>query len=190
VNANGVIVMDERGATACPEPAGDGAARWYVVHSQPHREHYAAKHLEAQGYAVFMPRLARTVRHARRTKSVLRPLFPRYLFLRLDLDVDRWRSVRSTFGVASMIMDGERPRPAPCGVVEALVAAYDGQGGYDFQSDLRVGDRVRFLSGAFADRLGQLVALDDAGRVHVLLDILGAKRLVSARADNLIPAAL
>lgn len=181
--------MGESNAAICPEATHDGSARWYVVHSQPHRELYAANHLEAQGYVVFTPRLTRTVRHARRTRTVLRPLFPRYLFVRLDLEVDRWRSVRGTFGVATMIMDGERPRPTPCGVVETLIAAYDGRGGYDFQRDLRIGDPVRFLTGAFADRLGQLVALDDTGRVHVLLDLLGAKRLVSASADNLMPAA-
>lgn len=165
-------------------------ARWHVVYSQPHKELYAARHLTAQGYQTFTPQLSRMVRHARKTQSVLRPLFARYIFISFDPAVDYWRPVLGTFGVTSMIMNGERPRPVPRGVVEALIAAYDGRGGYDFRHDMRPGDPVRFLGGAFAEQLGELVTLDDAGRVGVLLDILGARRVVSARVENLIPATL
>ena len=56
------------------------------------------------------------------------PIFPRYLFVVLDLDRDRWRSVNGTFGVARLVMmAGDRPQPAPHGVVEALVALADGR---------------------------------------------------------------
>jgi hypothetical protein len=54
-------------------------------------------------------------------------------------------------------MDGERPRAVPAGVVEALIEAADGSGGFDFRDRLRAGETVRFLAGPFADRLGRLV---------------------------------
>lgn len=171
-----------------PAPAAD-ARRWFVVQSQPRRELYAAGHLANQGYETFVPRIGRVVRHARKTQTVQRPLFARYLFVALDLSVDYWRPIRGTFGVSGLIMEGERPQPVPRGVVEALIAASDGAGGFDYADQLRVGQRVRFLAGAFADRIGALVSLDEAGRVGVLMEILGAERVVAAAPTNLAPVA-
>jgi transcriptional antiterminator RfaH len=171
------------------EPPGiETPRRWYVAQSQPHKELYAADNLGRLGFETFTPRLARTVRHARKTRRVLRPLFPRYLFVSLDLARDRWRSACGAFGVAALIMDGERPKPVPRGVVETFAAAADGKGGFDFSQRLVVGEEVRFVAGPFADTVGHLVEMDAAGRVAVLLEIMGAARVVSAAAVNLLPA--
>ncbi len=167
---------------------GDAGRRWYVAQSQPQKELFAAENLERIGFETFVPRIARTVRHARRVRRVLRPLFPRYLFFSLDLARDRWRSARGAYGVATLIMEGERPKPVPRGIVEALASAADGRGGFDFSRRLVRGEEVRFLSGPFADKIGRLVDMDETGRVAVLLEIMGAVRVVSAAADTLLPA--
>jgi transcription antitermination factor NusG len=163
------------------------ARRWYVVTAQPHKETFAAANLRRQGFEVHLPQVARVVRHARSTRRVLRPLFPRYLFIRLDLATERWRPVLGTFGVSTLIMDGDRPRPAPVGVVESFIEAADGSGGFDFRGRLRVGETVRFLTGPFADRLGRLVDMCDRERVGVLLEILGSERVVMVESIGLVP---
>lgn len=163
--------------------------RWYVVRSAPRKEFFAASQLENQSFRTFVPRLRRTVRHARRTQTVLAPLFPRYLFVAMDVDRVRWRSILGTFGVAQLIMSGERPKPVPDGVVENLAEASDLAGAVSFRDRLRVGDDVRFVSGPFAELIGRLVDLDDAGRVGVLLEIMGSERVVAATADTLVPTA-
>lgn len=163
-------------------------ARWYVVHAQPGKEALAVVNLERQGFRAFVPQVARTVRHARQVRHVLRPLFPRYLFVSLNVEMDRWRAVRSTHGVSALIMEGERPRAAPAELVEGLLAAADGAGGFDFRRQLVEGGQVRFLKGPFADRLGRIVGMSDAERVRVLLEILGTEREVEADAGNLLPA--
>src|SRR5208283_4434114 len=83
-------------------PNGELSAgeRWYVARTLPNREAGAASQLEAQGFRVFLPRIARTVRHARKMRRVRAPAFPAYLFVALDLNRDRWRSVNGTFGLA------------------------------------------------------------------------------------------
>jgi transcriptional antiterminator RfaH len=161
---------------------------WYVVHAQPSREALAVAHLERQGFPAFLPQVARTVRHARQVRQVLRPLFPRYLFVSLDVATVRWRAVRSTIGVSGLIMEGDRPRAAPAGRVEGRVAAADGAGGFDFSKQLAVGGQVRFLNGPMADRLGRIVELTGAARVRVLLEMLGTEREVEVDAGNLLPA--
>jgi transcription antitermination factor NusG len=165
-------------------------ARWYVVQSQPHKEFYAARNLQNQGFRPFVPQIRKTVRHARRTRTVLAPLFPRYLFVSLDLSCDHWRSVRGTFGVACMVMDSDIPRPVPRGLVERFIAATHATKGVDFRDRLVLGQNVRFLEGPFAEKVGRLVSLNDAGRVAVLLEILGAERQIAVAPEVLMPVAV
>jgi transcriptional antiterminator RfaH len=170
---------------AAPELAP--GERWFVVQSQPKKELYAAAQLANQEFRPFVPRLKRTVRHARKTHTVLAALFPRYLFVALDLEHARWRSILGTFGVSTMIMDGERPRPVPPGVVESLAQIADRTGTVTFAHGLLPGQDVRFLDGPFAEQIGRVTRLDDKGRVAVLLEIMGGERIVAAHASSLLP---
>ena len=98
--------------------------RWFVARAHPNRENSAQFNLDRLGFRNFAPRIRSTVRHARRVQDALRPLFPCYVFVVIDLSKHRWRSVNGTFGVASLIMGAEQPKPVPPGVVEGLVASW------------------------------------------------------------------
>jgi len=160
----------------------ESGERWFVARVHPHRESTAQLNLHRLGFRSFAPRVRRTVRHARKIRNVLSPLFPSYIFLILDLSRDRWRCVNSTFGVASLIMGVEQPIPVPQGIVETLVAATESSGTVRLDSDLEIGQKVRILSGPFAEIFCRLVHLDDRGRVRVLLEFMGSE--VSARLDR------
>jgi transcriptional antiterminator RfaH len=175
-------------AGACSSfPALGPGERWYCVHTQPKREAWAFENLSRQGFRGWLPLLARTVRHARRVRTVATALFPRYGFVALDLARDRWRSVNGTFGVIGLIMDGDRPRPVPRGVVEGLQALADAAGVVRYGLEVAVGQKVRVLAGPFADRLATVTRLDEKGRVAVLLEILGAERPVILQREQLLP---
>lgn len=165
-----------------------GRERWYVVRTLPHRESGAQLQLEAQGFRTFLPRVKRTVRHARKLRTVKSPAFPGYLFIALDLNRDRWRSVNGTFGVMSLIMGEELPIAAPKGVVEALIGYVDETGACRFDRDLAEGQEIRVIAGPLAQALGELVKLDANGRVRVLLDIMGGKVLTVLERSSLAPA--
>lgn len=167
----------------------EGNERWYLVHTQPHSERKAALHLGVQGFKTHFPQIQKTIRHARRLMTVRAPLFPRYVFLILDLGRDRWLSVRSTVGVSSLFTCEERPVPVPQGVVEALVARTDEAGLALFDAGLAMGQTVRILSGPFADFVGTLQRLDAAGRVRVLLTMMGTAVPVTLHRSVLLPAA-
>ena len=162
--------------------------RWYVVHTLPCREFRAQLQLEAQGFRTFLPRYAKTVRHARKLRTVSAPFFPCYLFIALDLSRDRWRSINGTFGVASLVMGQESPVAVPSGIVEGLGAACAGDGHVHLSEALGLGDRVRVLSGPFADSVGELTRIDGAWRVTVLLRLLGSDVPVSISRAMLMPA--
>ncbi len=161
--------------------------RWYVVHALPFAEARAEGQLRNQGFQTFQPKRLKTVRHARRLSTVEAPFFPRYLFIVLDLAYHQWRRVNNTFGVSRLVMRGERPHPAPPGVVEALMAGADARGILQLGSKLQIGGSVRLMAGPFAEQLAILEHLDDSGRVRVLLDILGRQVAISTGANNLLP---
>lgn len=162
--------------------------RWYVVRTQPRKESFAVANLHRQGYRTFLPRLTKTVRHARQTRTVKAPLFPGYLFTPLDPTRDRWRPINGTMGVLGLIMEGDHPEPVPAGVVESIQALTAADETVDWGQRLTPGGQVRILTGPFADQLGTLCTLDDHGRAKVLLEIMGAARILTLESRALFAA--
>jgi len=149
--------------------------RWYVVHTQPQNEVRADVNLRRQGFVTYLPRYLRSRRHARKTETVARPLFPRYLFVALDLTRDRWRAIHSTFGVTHLVQAGEDPLPVPPGVLEEIRAREGGDGlvKLGLPAGIGPGSRVRLIDGIFQDAKGVLERVADDRRVAVLLELLG-----------------
>jgi transcriptional antiterminator RfaH len=166
-----------------------GNERWFLAHTLPKSEWKAELHLGFQGFRTYLPQIRKTIRHARRLKTVQAPLFPRYLFVVLDLDRDRWLSVRSTVGVSRLVTAQEgRPVAVPSGIVESLIERSD-DNLTRVDTDLVRGQRVRILSGPFAEFVGSLERLDSAGRVQVLLEMMGTAVPVTLHRSALSPAA-
>jgi transcriptional antiterminator RfaH len=159
--------------------------RWYVAHTHPHAEAKATAHLNRQGFEIYFPRYLKRRRHARRVETVAAPLFPRYLFVAIDLSVQRWRSIYSTIGVHRLVCNGDDPTPVPDGVVEALKKRGDA-GGFiklESRSRFRAGDKIRVLDGAFSSCLGLFEGMAERERIAILLDLLGRKVRVVLDAD-------
>lgn len=154
------------------EPGGE---RWYVVHTQPNGEARALDHLRRQGFHVYLPLIRKRRRHARKEEIVERPLFPRYLFVRLDIGRDAWRSILSTMGVATLIRFGEHPAPLPQGVVRALRVRQEAGllAEPALVDQLRPGDCVTLHDDPYGDMIAQFVRLIDRERIIVLLDMMG-----------------
>jgi transcriptional antiterminator RfaH len=150
------------------------AARWYVVQTRPHAELKAQEHLRRQGFTTYLPKLIKSRRHARKVEVVARPLFPRYLFVLMDTAGQRWRAVRSTIGVASLMGGEDGPTPLRPGIVEAL-REQEGADGFfrPCAASFSPGVAIRVLDGLFASCLGFFEAMNEGQRISVLLDLLG-----------------
>jgi len=149
--------------------------QWLVVHCHANAEIKAELHLRRQGYEVYLPKYKKTRRHARRVESVIRPLFPRYLFVAFDPDSTPWRAVRSTVGVSYLVSAGEQPITAPDWLIEQLRQREGKDGLYSdtVESGFKKGEAVSITSGPFLDHQGVFDGLNDQQRVTVLLDIMG-----------------
>jgi transcriptional antiterminator RfaH len=165
-------------------------SRWYVVQTQANAENKAVAHLARQGFATYLPRYLKRRRHARRIDVVAAPLFPRYLFVEIDMTVQRWRSIYSTIGVSRLVSNGENPVPVPEQVV-SLLKSRENTSGFiqlDHRLKFRIGDKIRVLDGVFYDCLGIYDGMSDHERVGILLDLLGRKVRVLLDAEAIAAA--
>ncbi len=165
--------------------------RWYAVHCLPHKEAGAQMQLHNQNFRTFLPRIRKARRHARKIDTVLAPFFPRYLFIILDMERDRWCCVNSTIGVSRLVMQNERPQALPGGVVERFLTFADDAGllSFDKEGRLKIDQEVELLDGPFANQLGTIERLDSNERVRLLLDLMGQKVRVSVSSRDVMPAA-
>lgn len=163
---------------------------WFVVQTQVNSETKAAHNLLRQGFEVYLPRYLKRRAHARKVERVPAPLFPRYMFVQIDLATQRWQSIQSTFGVSHLVLNGSKPASVTDGVISTLKSREDDQGliKLDRSNRFAVGDKVRVLAGAFVDSLGLLEELGDRDRIAILLDFLGRKVRVSLDAEMVVAA--
>jgi transcriptional antiterminator RfaH len=168
--------------------AGDRG--WYVVQTQVNAETKAARNLLRQGFAIYLPQYLKRRSHARKIEKVAAPLFPRYMFVQIDMAAQRWRSIQSTFGVSHLVLQGSDPARVNSDVVNALRAREDESGcvRLDQRPRFALGEKVRVVAGVFADNLGLFDGMADRDRVAILLDLLGRKVRVSLDA-GLVAAA-
>jgi len=159
--------------------------RWYVIRTQPNGEDKASFHLRAQGFDVFLPKRRKQRRHARKTETVLRALFPGYLFVNIDVEAQQWRSINGTVGVKNIFCHGDKPMAVPIGVIEEIQSREIDGAVSLAPKGLKKGDMVRVIDGAFADCSALLEELTDEKRAILLLDLLGREVRVSAPLENL-----
>jgi transcriptional antiterminator RfaH len=148
----------------------------------------ALEQLRNQAFDAWLPLRKSSIRHARRVMTRTAPLFPSYLFVRMDVRAVRWQAINSTLGVKRLLCQNDRPVALPGGFVESLRAAVAADGTVNFMPMLKPGDRVEITAGPFARKIGELLKLDDRGRVAVLLELFSTRVPVRTTVSNLLPA--
>lgn len=163
-------------------------ARWFAVRTQPRKERLALEHLARQDFDGFCPMWRGAARQRRHIQPPLMPLFPSYVFARLDLDVQLWRSINGTIGCIGLVSFGSRPTALPAGFVEALRDSSEEGGEVGFEAELSPGDRVRVVGGTFDNLCGVLVERSGPERVAILLEVMSRATRVEIASARLIAA--
>ena len=164
--------------------------RWFVVRTHPNEEFKALNNILRQGFDAYLPRYLTRRRHARKTDTVQKPLFPGYLFVGMDPETARWRSLNSTFGVSELICHSGQPTPVPDEVIDDI-RHHEDESGYVIlgeRAGLKRGDKVRITAGAMADQVGIFDAPSDQHRAFLLLELLGRPVRVKMPIASLTPA--
>lgn len=150
------------------------ARGWYLAQLKPGGHARAIENLRRQGFGTFMPMREVTRRRTDRLHSGRRPLFPGYLFVQASCDSRPWRAINSTFGVGRLVGFGAAgPSELPQALMSGLFARVGPDDALIGCDDFHIGERVRIVSGPFAELLARIEAIPEQGRIFALLDIMG-----------------
>lgn len=92
---------------------------WHVVSTKPHRERQAGQNLVRLGVDAFCPLLKQTKVIRRVRQTVIRPLFPGYLFAKFDASC-HLRAVAYAGGVRRIVAFGDTPAVVDEAMIEAI----------------------------------------------------------------------
>ncbi len=162
---------------------------WYVIHTKPREEEIAEVNLKRQGYQVFLPRCVLPKRRRSKWREVIEPLFPRYLFIQLDIGAQNIAPIRSTRGVSGLVRFGELPSAVPDDFMQSLMTSADPKNGlYPIGIDLfKPGETISVIDGPFKGLQGIFKAESGKERVTILLTLIGREHNIELDRNQIAP---
>jgi transcriptional antiterminator RfaH len=146
---------------------------WYLLQTKPRSEFIALENLSNQSYECYLPllKVERLVKGEIDVVSV--PLFPRYLFIKLDLDFlsKSWGPIRSTRGVSQLVKFGSIPAKVHDELIH-LMRTHEIESKCNIKELFTLGQSIKILSGPFLGFESIYQGMDPQMRVIVLLDFM------------------
>ena len=154
---------------------------WYLIHTKQRQEALALTNLSRQGFECYMPMLRLQKIRQRKTALVAEPMFPRYLFIRLDTSGSgqSWSPIRSTLGVNQLVRFGGQPAKVDAQLIDLIRSREQGT---QTQPLFSAGDNVTVADGPFAGLEAIYQNTDAESRSMILLNILS--KPVAMRIDT------
>ena len=161
-------------------------ARWFAFYTKPHKEYAVRDHLGQKHTEVFLPEMRNKTQ--RRDRPARRPLFPHYLFARLDLAAEIMAHIPWTPGLRKIVAFEGRPTPIPDEMVAHIRRRTDELLAAGPEDPFKRGERVRVARGPF-EGLDAVFdcTLSAKGRVRVLLDCMHRSMAAEIYLDDLEP---
>jgi transcriptional antiterminator RfaH len=145
--------------------------RWFVVQTKSKWEDSTLFHLRKKDIEVYLPKLEVMTFHARKRSMIRKPLFPCYLFVRVDADRS-FNKVRWIQGVVRILLNSIQPVPLDDQIIEDIRGMEDCDGIIRLMSSHEY-KKVRITRGPFKDLTGRFDCwLSDRDRVKILLDLV------------------
>jgi transcriptional antiterminator RfaH len=159
---------------------------WCLVHTKPRQEVCALQNLNQQGYDCYLPLLSSEKLLKGQVFKTTEPLFPRYLFIRLDTSnsAKSWTPIRSTPGVSKLVSFGNQPARVADELVE-LIRARESSGDIEEKRLFKPGETIRVLDGPFAGVEGIFQALDGTQRVMILFELMSKPVKLAMEPSNI-----
>jgi transcriptional antiterminator RfaH len=153
--------------------------KWYAIRSKVNREKDVERRLRLLGLEVFLPWMRTRRRIGSRFHWIMAPLFPGYVFCRLDMVISG-KAARYSPGVKDFLTFGSRIAEVGEDIIQALRERCPGGVAELEPVAAKPGDIVRINEGPFAGLEAIFEhKLKGSERVAVLLEILGRQtRLV------------
>lgn len=159
---------------------------WYLIQTKPRSENLALENLSNQGYNCYLPmmKIEKVLNKRIEIKKV--PLFPRYLFVNLDLDFESksWAPIRSTRGVSSLVRFGQSPAKIHDELVQYIYSR-EHLSESKAQPLYQQGQSLKIIKGPFSGFDSIYQGMDSEMRVIVLLEFMRKPLFMKFELDQL-----
>ena len=159
---------------------------WVLVYTKAKEEKKAKENLARQGFKTFLPLIAATNKN-RESKSLV-PVFPRYVFAQINLEIDNWNSINSTYGVSHIVMFSDELSAIPNSIIQSIQKKLDQAGLYKEHVsivDYQKGDPLSIKEGQFAGIDAIFLSKRSKDRVRLLLKLLNTSVVTYITASDL-----
>jgi transcription antitermination factor NusG len=156
--------------------------KWFAVHTRSRHEKLVDKLLSNQDVESFLPLLHVHSQWKDRKKWVDKPLFPGYLFVRIDWE--EMSTVRQTKGIVSIIgFEPGKPAPVPEKDVENIRKLVESKVKTDPYPYLKPGQEVSVRRGPLRGVTGTIVRKGRKSMLVISVPVLGRSVAVEINAE-------
>lgn len=164
------------------KPAKEVQKRWYIVHTYSGHENKVKVNLEKRieymnmGEKIFrveVPQKTVTQVKGGKKSEKEEKIFPGYVLVEMIMDDDSWYVVRHTAGVTKFVGSAKKPIAAKDSEIKKIIHRSQTQT-QKVQLDVKAGDKVRIISGPFADFVGDITEVyPDKSKLRANVSIFG-----------------
>ena len=169
-------------AVQAEKEAKKNQKRWYIVHTYSGYENKVKVNLEKRieymnmGDKIFrieVPQKTVTQMKAGKKQEKEEKIFPGYVLVEMIMDEDSWYVVRHTSGVTKFVGSAKKPIPARESEIKKILHRSTSQV-EKIELDVKAGDKVRIISGPFADFDADIVEVyPDKSKLRANVSIFG-----------------
>ena len=159
--------------------------KWVAAQLKPNMLSKVELNLERQSFEYFAPKRSETVRSGQFFKNIKKLIFPGYVFIRIDPESSDVRKVNSTIGISRLVkLSNQKVGIIPDSFVDNLKVVLN-EYRNNIPDNIFPGKKVRWIDGPFTGIIGEIINLDENGRLKILFKILDGYRVVTGKANNI-----
>ncbi|MBN2526798.1 MAG: hypothetical protein JXR76_10415 [Deltaproteobacteria bacterium] len=157
--------------------------RWYAANLQSNREHQAQQYMQGNNVVHFLPTYLCASCRKDREKTLVKPLFPGYIFVRIEIPGEQKTTVLKSPGVCGIVSFSGTAAPVDDEVIESLqILTGAASGDVRPHPLVRAGTRVRVIDGPFKNAVGVLCDSENHKK-QLLVEVTFLGRAVAVPID-------
>ncbi|MGJ4745738.1 UpxY family transcription antiterminator [Leptospira sp. SA-E8] len=157
---------------------------WYAVYTNSRAEKKLALELSKKGITQYLPIISTKKQWSDRIKTVLVPVFPSYVFIKIDIRIEKLK-VLETSGAVRFVSIGETPlaiEEEDIEMIRQIVTEYPDRIKIEREKMLAPGKKVLIRTGPFKDRKARVIR--KGSKSSILVSISGMDTTVSLELDS------
>jgi transcription antitermination factor NusG len=160
-------------------------SRWYALQTRANHEKQVAAKLNAQSLTAMLPLYTEVHRWKDRNKKIDTPLFPGYVFVKMDL-ADRMRVVVIS-GVVRLVGCGNHPSPIPENDMKVITSCLQLRSWARPCSYLTAGSSVSVVCGPLQGLKGILLRRKGVARLVLSVGMIQSSVAVEVDENDVLP---